>query len=199
MSPQYTIGIDEAGRGPLAGPVAVGVIVVPIGFDWTQIENVKDSKKLSEKKREAVFARVKELQKEGKLQYAVAFSSNKLIDAHGISHAIRAAMARALSSLPINPSECEVLLDGSLRAPEQFIHQRTIIDGDNLEPAISLASICAKVCRDTLMVRESAHYPQYNFATHKGYGTATHIKLIREHGLSDFHRITFCKNITTNK
>ena len=195
MSPQYTIGIDEAGRGPLAGPVSVGVVVVPQDFDWTQIENVRDSKKLSEKKREAVFAKVKELQREGKLQFAVAFSSNKLIDAHGISHAIRAALARALISLVINPFECEVLLDGSLHAPSQFTNQKTIIGGDDLEPVISLASICAKVSRDAVMVRESENYPVYNFETHKGYGTKTHIEAIRTHGLSSFHRATFCDNI----
>lgn len=200
MNIRYTIGIDEAGRGPLAGPVAVGVVVVPHDFDWSQIENVKDSKKLSAKKREAVFARTQELAKDGKLQYAVTFSSAKLIDSHGISHAIRAAIARALDSFQKGLAfpdydECEVLLDGSLKAPEQFVHQQTIIGGDATEPTISLASICAKVSRDRIMVRESEKYPQYGFAVHKGYGTAAHIAAIREHGLCELHRSTFCKNI----
>jgi ribonuclease HII len=192
---EYIIGIDEAGRGPLAGPVCVGVVVIPIGFDWTQIENVRDSKKLSEKKREEVFARVKELSAQKALMYSVGFSSCTIIDTRGIVYAIQSAMARALKNLPVDPLLCEVLLDGSLVAPEHFIHQRTIIGGDDIEPSISLASICAKVSRDALMVRESVSYPEYNFEVHKGYGTKTHIEKIRAHGLSPLHRTSFCKNI----
>lgn len=193
--PMYVIGIDEAGRGPLAGPVAVGVVVVPSDFDWSQIKHVKDSKKLSEKRREQVFTRTQELAQENALRYAVVFSSAKMIDSHGISHAIRTAIDRALSSLDIDPKDCDVRLDGSLRAPERFIHQRTIIGGDATEPAISLASICAKVSRDRIMVRESVQYPEYGFAIHKGYGTKAHINAIETHGLSNFHRASFCTNI----
>ena len=189
---RYLIGIDEAGRGPLAGPVAVGVVVVPADFDWTQLENVKDSKQLSEKKREVVFTNTQKLAQEGALRYAVAFSSATLIDTHGISHAIRVAIERALNTLDVPPDECEILLDGSLKAPERFIHQRTIIKGDVSEPVISLASICAKVSRDHIMIRENERFPSYGFSIHKGYGTASHISAIREHGLSELHRKSFC-------
>ena len=192
----YLIGIDEAGRGPLAGPVAVGIAVVPVDFDWAQLENVKDSKQLNEKKREVVFTNTQKLAQEGVLRYAVAFSSAALIDTHGISHAIRAAIERALRNLEVEPDECEVLLDGSLKAPERFIHQRTIIKGDASEPIISLASICAKVSRDHIMIRENERFPCYGFSIHKGYGTASHISAIREHGLSELHRKSFCTRLS---
>ncbi|MDB5187559.1 MAG: rnhB [Candidatus Kaiserbacteria bacterium] len=199
MSLQYTIGIDEAGRGPLAGPVSVGIVVIPQGFDWTQIENVRDSKKLSEKKRDAVFAQVKEMAANKLLMYSVGFSSAEMIDAHGIVRAIQSAMARALKNLPVDPADCEVLLDGSLVAPAHFTNQRTIIGGDDSEPSISLASICAKVSRDALVVRESSNYPQYGLDIHKGYGTKMHLENIKKHGLSPFHRRSFCKNIMVNQ
>ena len=189
---RYIIGIDEAGRGPLAGPVAVGAVMVPIDFDWSVLDGVRDSKKLSEKKREEFFARAGELQESGILRFSVSTSSAAYIDRYGIVPAIKRALAEALSRFEIEPAECRVLLDGSLRAPEEYIHQETIVRGDDTEPVISLASIMAKVTRDRLMKRLSPKYPAYDFHTHKGYGTVEHRKAIVRFGLSGIHRVSFC-------
>jgi ribonuclease HII len=197
MKTRYVIGIDEAGRGPLAGPVAVGVVVVPYDFDWRLIPGVKDSKKLSEKKREAIYERATEMKTQGALRFAAGFASAHIIDTRGISSAIRSVIQRLLSGLSLDPADCIVLLDGSLRAPDIYVHQSTIIGGDDSEPVISLASICAKVSRDRLMTKLDNQYPQYGFIKHKGYGTAAHISALRTHGLSPEHRISFCKNIQT--
>ena len=109
--------------------------------------------------------------------------------------AIRRALAEALSRLEADPKECHVLLDGSLSAPAEYVHQKTIIRGDDSEPVISLASIMAKVTRDRLMKRLSPKYPEYDFHTHKGYGTASHISAIGRCGLSDIHRASFCRGL----
>ena len=191
----YLIGIDEAGRGPLAGPVAVGAVLVPVDFDWKLVEGVRDSKKLSEKRREEIFARASELEKSHSLRYAVSTSSAAYIDRYGIVPAIKRALAEALSRFEIEPGDCRVMLDGSLSAPGEYIHQETIIRGDDTEPCISLASIMAKVTRDRLMKRLSPKYPEYDFHVHKGYGTAAHRKLIVGHGLCELHRTTFCSRI----
>lgn len=194
---KYFIGIDEAGRGPLAGPVSVGAVLVPIDFDWKILEGVRDSKKLSEKKREEFFARAGELQLSGTLRFSVSTSSAAYIDRYGIVPAIKRALAEALSRFEIEPDKCRVLLDGSLHAPAEYIHQETIIRGDDTEPIISLASIMAKVTRDRLMKRISSKYPEYDFHVHKGYGTAAHRQLIAASGLCDLHRRTFCTRILT--
>src|SRR3989344_1683115 len=170
----YLIGIDEAGRGPLAGPVAVGAVMVPIDFDWSLVEGVRDSKKLLEKKREEFFARAVELEQSQTLRFSVSTSSAAYIDRYGIVPAIKRALAEALSRFEIEPGDCRVMLDGSLSAPAEYIHQETIIRGDDTEPAISLASIMAKVTRDRLMRRLSPQYPSYGFDVHKGYGTLMH-------------------------
>jgi ribonuclease HII len=191
---KYLIGIDEAGRGPLAGPVAVGAVMVPGDFDWMLVVGAKDSKQMTPASREVLYATMKDLREAGTLNFAVAFSSSSMIDQWGIVPSIKSALARALSTIQeATPLECEVLLDGNLRAPERFAKQRTIIRGDQSEPIISLASIAAKVERDALMRRLAKKYPAYEFARHKGYGTTLHRAAIVENGLSPIHRRTFCR------
>ena len=192
---RYVIGIDEAGRGPLAGPVSVGAVLVAHDFDWAHIEGVRDSKKLSEKTRERIYERAIEMQEASCLRFAVAMSSATYIDSYGIVPAINRALAEVLTKLGSNPHDTRVLLDGSLKAPTKYIHQETIIRGDDSEPAISLASIMAKVTRDRLMKQLAPQYPSYGFDVHKGYGTLMHRKRIAEHGLSELHRTTFCTRI----
>ncbi|MFM2381398.1 MAG: ribonuclease ribonuclease [Candidatus Parcubacteria bacterium] len=199
---KWVIGIDEAGRGPLAGPVAVGVALVPQGFDFDLIPGVGDSKKVSEKNREAIYLRAKILQKQGLLSYVVVLTPAKTIDKIGIVPSITKAMYQALTKLHrqglCNLSQMEdvlVLLDGGLKAPSEYLHQETIIKGDSKEKVIGLASIMAKVTRDQYMdkVSKLPDFLAYNFAVHKGYGTKTHLELIKKHGLSTEHRQTFCK------
>lgn len=192
---KYVIGIDEAGRGPLAGPVAVGAVAVPMNFDWSLLKGVRDSKKLSEKVREKIFECTCELQQSSALRFSVATSSAVYIDRYGIVPAIKRALVESLARLKVAPTDCRVLLDGSLSAPPEYIHQETIIRGDDTEPIISLSSIMAKVTRDRLMRRIAPKYPAYNFHVHKGYGTASHMLAITRCGLSDMHRATFCSRI----
>lgn len=202
---EYVIGIDEAGRGPLAGPVAVGVCCVHIQKykevlkDTKKIKN-KDSKKLSHKEREEWFEIITKWQKEKKIHFQVSLIDSKIIDTKGISFAIRSGIEKSLKKVTdnfkeINPEECMVLLDGSLHAPEYFNNQKTIIKGDEKEPIISLASICAKVMRDRYMQKMAKKYPEYKLEIHKGYGTVLHINLIKKHGISGMHRKSFCTNI----
>ena len=195
VSTTYLIGIDEAGRGPLAGPVAVGAVMLPLDFDWGLIEGVRDSKKLSEKKREELFERTRELERSSLLHVAVSTSSALYIDTYGIVPAIKRALKEALSRFEVEPSDCRVLLDGSLAAPGEFIHQETIVGGDDTEPVISLASIMAKVTRDRLMRRLAAKYPAYDFDVHKGYGTLKHRETILKRGLCNIHRQSFCRKL----
>ncbi len=189
----FIIGVDEAGRGALAGPVSVGVALVPRDFDWALIPGVRDSKQLSEKKREEIFLRARTLQKEGVLEYAVALVSAAIIDQRGITTAVRIGIARALKKLSHNIDDVEVRLDGLLHAPKEYIRQQTIIRGDQTEPAISLASIMAKVTRDRHMVALAKKYPAYALEVHKGYGTLVHRESIQRDGISDIHRRYFCR------
>ena len=200
---RFLLGVDEAGRGPLAGPVAVGVVMVPEGFDvLREFPGVNDSKKLSEKRREAIFAMLEARVAEGDIQFRVAFESAEVIDKEGIVPAIRTALARGLESLIPRSSTSEsslksnfnIQLDGALRAPDIY-QQETIQGGDATVPLISLASIAAKVLRDRLMVQLATEHPQYAFEKHKGYGTALHYSRIREHGLCPLHRRSFLKNL----
>lgn len=204
---KWLIGIDEAGRGPLAGPVAVGAVLIPGNFDWGLIPGVNDSKKLAPEKREALFRRACALKREGVLDYAVSMTSAKLIDRIGIVPAVDRAMKQALklivprSNLGIIPrldlGSVLVKLDGGLRAPEEYLHQETIIKGDQKELVIGLASIMAKVTRDRYMERvgKLPAYAVYELPVHKGYGTKTHRSAIKKHGCTDLHRVTYCKNI----
>lgn len=202
------IGIDEVGRGPLAGPVAVGVAAVRDAFDWQQLPGVTDSKQLTEAKRETIYTQAQQLQRAGVLHYEVAMVSAKVIDRVGIVAAINLAMQRALARLESKPHilsfkrkdgevSFSVKLDGGLRAPTYYRNQETIIKGDSLEPVIGLASIVAKVRRDRYLCRLAKRppYQPYHFHTHKGYGTAQHRAAIAQCGLSDQHRQSYCKNI----
>lgn len=190
------IGIDEAGRGPLAGPVAVGVLVIPIKHKshvskiFREIKG-KDSKKLSTSQREKWFKEIKNAKDNNWLDYKVSFVSASIIDKKGIEHAIRTCVVHGLSSLIKKPKMVKVKLDGRLKAPEEFIYQETIIKGDEKEMVISLASIVAKVLRDKKMVNFAKKYPAYGFERHKGYGTKMHYRSIKKYGCSEIHRKSF--------
>lgn len=189
------VGVDEAGRGPLAGPVAVGIVAVSEGYDiLAHFPGLNDSKKLSEKKREILFKTLQEEMKAGNVKAVVCLSSARMIDDKGIAYAIRHALNRGVRKLLPNPKEGKVWLDGSLKAPSEYA-QETVIGGDGLVPAIMLASIAAKVTRDQLMLKTDATHPLYGFASHKGYGTKAHIEAIRKYGSCEEHRQSFLKNI----
>jgi ribonuclease HII len=190
---KFLIGIDEAGRGPLAGPVAVGVVVVPQRFDFDLLVGVRDSKQMSELGREIWYEKLHILEETAGLRWRVEFSSATFIDTYGIVPAVKRAIARALRALEVGESDAHILLDGSLKAPRRFVSQETIIRGDQSEPIISLASVAAKVRRDRLMKRVALQYPDYGFEVHKGYGTQAHREALTKFGLSDIHRKTFCK------
>ncbi|PIR82127.1 ribonuclease HII [Candidatus Kaiserbacteria bacterium CG10_big_fil_rev_8_21_14_0_10_59_10] len=192
---KFLIGIDEAGRGPLAGPVAVAAVMVPKYFDWRQVEGARDSKQMSQQARERVYRRMRALERLGALRTAVSFSPASVIDSHGIAHAIRSALEQSMAKLNADPAECDVRLDGLLSAPAQFGVQRTIVGGDDSEPVISLASIAAKVRRDRFMVRLARAHPAYGFEQHKGYGTVMHREAIRREGFCSEHRTTFCTRL----
>lgn len=194
---RYHIGIDEAGRGPLAGPVAVGAVMVPVGFDWRSVAGVRDSKQLSPNQRYEFYETIKTLTQKGELLFSVSFSSTSAIDRCGITCAIQMALNRCLRRVNAEPAQSAILLDGALKAPRHFTMQKTIIRGDETEPIIALASIVAKVTRDRLMTRYARNYPAYNFGRHKGYGTYAHRRAILQFGLCPLHRKTFCRNITS--
>ncbi|MCX6819715.1 MAG: ribonuclease HII [Candidatus Adlerbacteria bacterium] len=186
------IGVDEAGRGPLAGPVAIGVVSAPENFDIKKaFPGVGDSKKVTEKKREEIYARACIYRKEGKIDFCVEFSSAQIIDTVGITKAVRGCVYKGVKKLSPDTKNVHVLLDGLLHAPPEYA-QQTIIRGDASEPVISLASIVAKVSRDRLMCRRAGEFPEYSFEVHKGYGTKAHRDAIQKFGLSEMHRKTFC-------
>lgn len=185
------LGVDEAGRGPLAGPVAVGVVSVPEGFDVArEFPGVADSKKLSEKNREKIFTLLTARVARGDARVAVEFESAETIDREGIAAAVRRALSRGVNALAPDAALVRVQLDGALRAPPEYA-QETIINGDELVPLISLASIAAKVTRDRLMVEAAKEYPLYGFEKHKGYGTRAHYEMLLKHGLCAIHRRSF--------
>jgi len=197
------LGVDEAGRGPLAGPVALGVVMVTEGFDVArEFPGVADSKALSEKKREIFFEMLIARLALGDARYVVEWGSEGDIDARGIAVVIRAAVSRAVQELErqcagltcagkaLRRSDLRILLDGALKAPAEY-RQQTIIGGDASVPLISLASIAAKVSRDRLMVELAPRYPEYEFARHKGYGTKAHYRALALHGLCPIHRRSF--------
>ena len=202
---KYVIGIDEAGRGPLAGPVSVGVFGAPENLKRKLIGilggKIKDSKQLSPTKREAIFEKLLELKKGGKVNFVVSHVSNKIIDKIGISKSISRAISNSLKKLHHTSSRYDghhctfVRLDGLLKAPKEYKHQKTIIGGDAKDVFIACASIVAKVTRDRLMCRLAQKYPKYGFEIHKGYGTVQHRKLIKKHGISALHRVSFCSRI----
>jgi ribonuclease HII len=191
----HIVGIDEVGRGPLAGPVTLCACKVAHDFDFEQFKGIKDSKKLSAKKREEWFLKISELKSLGKVDFAYSFISAKEIDEIGIAPAIKKALANCLHSLKLSHTSTQILLDGSLYAPKEFLIQETIIKGDEKVPLISAASIVAKVMRDRYMDEQGKLYPEYGFEKHKGYGTSAHIKAIKKLGITPIHRKSFLKNI----
>ncbi len=193
---KYVIGIDEVGRGPLAGPVCVAAVAIEKRFyksTLKKFKGLKDSKKTSENLREECFKKIDGLSKS--ILYSVSLVGNGVIDKKGIVWAIETALSRSLHKLSLQPMKCEVLLDGSLKAPIEFKNQKTIIRGDEKEKIIAMASIVAKVCRDNYMKRQSKIFPLYEFEKHKGYGTKKHIEKIKKYGVSDIHRLSFLKNL----
>ncbi len=191
----YVIGIDEAGRGPLAGPVAVGAVSVPLDFNKNFFKSIKDSKKLSPNDRELWFELALEAKKKKMLDFSVSLVSERVIDRHGISYAIRLGIKRTLKALRVS-TDSQVFLDGGIKAPHEFRHQLTVIKGDEKIPIVSLASIVAKVTRDRKMVKLSKKFPKYDFNIHKGYGTSMHLKAIQKYGSTEAHRQTFLKHLT---
>lgn len=201
---QYLIGIDEVGRGPLAGPVTVGAFGVERGFlrEFEKIAKqlgITDSKKITEKKRSEIAKVLCNMTVEGKCFFHIAMSPASYIDTHGIVPAIKKSLQSALGKVVTHygssPTQVQIFLDGGLYAPEIYKHQQTIIKGDLHNILISAASILAKVHRDTYMQKMDKQYPQYGFADHVGYGTKKHIEMIKKHGLSKLHRRSFCGNI----
>ena len=178
---QLICGVDEAGRGPLAGPVyAAAVILDPA----RPIHGLDDSKKLSEKKRERLALEIREKA----LAFGISFATVEEIDQINILQATLLAMRRAVEALPLQPTQA--LIDGN-RCPQLTIPSRTIIGGDALEPAISAASILAKTARDAEMLRIHADYPHYALDRHKGYDTAAHRAALEMYGPACFHRKSF--------
>ena len=178
-------GVDEAGRGPLAGPVCAAAVILPQGL---VIEGLNDSKKLSEKKREMLYDKVTE----NALAWSVAFASEAEIDEINILQATFLAMKRAVEGLGIKADYA--LIDGN-RMPPLDINGETVIKGDSLSMSIAAASIIAKVTRDRLMLEIDKEYPQYLFSQHKGYGTVLHYEMLEKHGISPVHRRSFLKKI----
>ena len=198
MPKRYLIGVDEAGRGPLAGPVAVGAFAVRSGLVLRKFRGVKDSKRLTSQQREQWFRVIQEYSDKGEIFYAVSFAKAETIDERGLTYSVYSAINRCLRRLEAFDRECkkaEVRLDGLLQASGRYTDQRTIIGGDEIEPIIALASICAKVLRDRRMVKASKEFPEYGFERHKGYGTKSHYSAIKKYGLTPLHRRRFLKGI----
>ena len=179
-------GTDEAGRGPLAGPVFAAAVILP---ENCEIEGLNDSKKLSEKKREALYDEIIEKA----LAYGIAYGSLEEIETLNILEATYLAMNRAVEALSIKPDFC--LIDGNRTPKGLEIPCATVVKGDAKSSSIAAASILAKVTRDRLLLEYDEKYPEYQFAKHKGYGTKLHYEMIAEHGICDEHRRTFLKKI----
>lgn len=193
----YLIGIDEVGRGPIAGPVTIGVFCVEqknIQKVFAELEGITDSKKLTAKKREYYLSLVKPLKQRELCNYATASVGASVIDTKGISYAINTAMKRALKKLNVPVDDAYLFLDGSLYAPTNYLHQETIIKGDANNQLIATASVIAKVTRDSLMVRYTKKHPHYLFDIHKGYGTKKHYEMLRKHGVCTLHRKKWIKD-----
>ena len=178
-------GIDEAGRGPLAGPVFAAAVILPMDFE---IEGLNDSKKLTQKKREQLF----DIIVENAVSYSIATATEIEIDEINILKATFLAMNRAVDGLEVSPDIA--LIDGNQK-PGLKIEERTMIKGDAKSVSIAAASILAKVSRDRYMIELSKIYPQYFFEKHKGYGTKLHYEMLEQHGISQVHRRTFLKKL----
>ena len=183
-------GVDEAGRGPLCGPVCAAAVILPLGCE---IEGLNDSKKLSEKKREALF----DVIIDKAICYSIQCADNEEIDRVNILNATMECMTRAVNGLSVRPDY--VIIDGN-KCPEQLdIPSRSVVKGDAKSMSIAAASILAKVSRDRLMYEYDKQYPEYGFAKHKGYGTKAHYDAIFANGISPIHRKSFLKNLNEHK
>ena len=182
---EYICGIDEAGRGPLAGPVVVGAVIMPKD---SFIEGVNDSKKISEKKREKIFEQIKE----EAIAYSVGIVDKDTIDEINILNATKLGVKIALEGLKQKPDV--IMVDALTGLETNGISYISVIKGDAKNYSIAAASIIAKVTRDKIMEEWDSVYPAYGFARHKGYGTAEHIRVIKEQGPCTIHRRTFIKN-----
>lgn len=179
-------GVDEAGRGPLAGPVCAAAVILPAG---AAIEGLDDSKKLTEKKRERLY----DIIKQTAVAYSVAYGTLEEIETVNILEATYLAMNRAIDGLTVKPDFA--LIDGN-RVPRGIkIPCETIVKGDSKSMSVAAASVLAKVTRDRLMLEYDKKYPEYNFKKHKGYGTKEHTELIKQYGPCEIHRLSFLKNI----
>ena len=182
-------GVDEAGRGPLAGPVCAAAVILPKGLE---IPGLTDSKKLTDKKRRELFPVIQEQA----IAWGIGFATEQEIDEINILQATFLAMQRALDQLSVKPDL--VLIDGN-REKDFGLPVKTVVKGDSLSANIAAASVLAKVTRDNLMVELAETYPQYGFEIHKGYGTKAHYTALREHGASPIHRMTFLKKFYGNQ
>lgn len=182
-------GVDEAGRGPLAGPVCAAAVILP---EHLQIPGLTDSKKLTDKKRRELYPIIREQA----VAYGIGFASEKEIDEINILQATFLAMQRALDQLSVRPDLA--LIDGN-REKDFGLPVKTVVKGDSLSANIAAASVLAKVTRDDLMVKMALEYPQYQFEIHKGYGTKAHYAALREHGPSPIHRMTFFRKFYGEK
>jgi ribonuclease HII len=182
-------GVDEAGRGPLAGPVCAAAVILPAGID---IPGLNDSKKLSDKRRRELFPIIKEKA----IAYGIAFADHSEIDEINILQATYLAMERALAMLEVKPQLA--LIDGN-RAKDFGIPVETVVHGDSLSASIAAASVLAKVTRDNYMLEMAEKYPQYGFDIHKGYGTKAHYAALTEHGHCPIHRMSFLKKFYGEK
>lgn len=185
----YICGVDEAGRGPLAGPVCAAAVILP---EHLQIPGLTDSKKLTDKKRRELYPIIKEQA----IAYGIGFASEKEIDEINILQATFLAMQRALDQLSVRPDLA--LIDGN-REKDFGLPVKTVIKGDSLSANIAAASVLAKVTRDDLMEKMALEYPQYQFEIHKGYGTKAHYAALTEHGPSPIHRMTFLRKFYGEK
>ena len=182
-------GVDEAGRGPLAGPVCAAAVILPANLE---IPGLDDSKKLTDKRRRELMPIIKE----NAIAYGIAFADEKEIDEINILQATYLAMERAIAQLQVKPELC--LIDGN-RSKDFGIPVQTVVHGDSLSASIAAASILAKVTRDDYMLQLAEKYPQYSFEVHKGYGTKTHYAALTEYGPCDAHRMTFLKKFYGEK
>lgn len=183
-------GVDEAGRGPLAGPVYAAAVILPQGY---VVEGVNDSKKLSEKKRDMLFDKIID----ECVCYSIGTASVSEIDEFNILQATFLAMRRAVDGLSIKPDF--TLIDGNTDPPGLSTDSMTVIKGDSKSANIAAASILAKVSRDRYMLEMAEKYPRYHFEKHKGYGTKLHYEMIREYGICPIHRKTFLKKILSDE
>lgn len=180
---QAICGVDEAGRGPLAGPVCAAAVILPKGLE---LPGLNDSKKLTDKKRRELFPIIKEQA----IAYGIGFASHEEIDEINILQATYLAMERAIAQLEGKADFA--IIDGN-RAKDFGLPVRTVVKGDSLSASIAAASVLAKVTRDDIMLEMAEKYPEYGFEVHKGYGTKAHYESLRAHGHSPIHRMTFLK------